>query len=160
MSANHPNPEVEDRAREYFAVSGNCAQSTFAALNDEFGLNATDALKALTPMPGIAVRGDTCGAVVGSLAAVGVAYGRERLDDQEGMTRALKLSRRFCRWFEGEFGSTACREILDAALGESFNLAKPEEVMAYVQCGGPQHCTKIVTRSALETARIMTEAAV
>lgn len=152
-------PSLENRAREYLAVSGNCAQSTFAALNDEFELNAAGTLKALTPMPGIAIRGETCGAVVGSLAALGIVYGRERLDDQPGMKRALKLSRRFCRWFEGEFGGTTCRDVLDAGLGEPFDLARPEQFMAYAQCGGPQHCAHVVARSAGEAARIIKEAA-
>lgn len=158
MSAGDPQ-ELEDRAREYLAVSGNCAQSTFAALNDEFALEEAGTLKALTAMPGIAIRGETCGAVVGSLAALGSVYGRERLDDQAGMKRAVKLSRRFCRWFEGEFGGTNCRAVIDAALGEPFDLAKQEEFMAYTQRGGPQHCAQVVARSAAETARIITEAA-
>ncbi|MDH3539807.1 MAG: C-GCAxxG-C-C family protein [Acidimicrobiia bacterium] len=155
MSVNAAAQGLTERAREYFAVSGNCAQSTFAALNDEFDLNAAGTLKALTAMPGVAIRGETCGAVIGSLAALGTVFGRERLDDREGMTRAVKISRRFCRWFEGEFGGTTCQDVLDAGLGQRFDMASPAELMEYMQCGGPQHCGQVVTRSAVEVGAMI-----
>jgi len=62
--------------------------------------------KALTPFPGIALRGETCGAVVGGLLALGIVYGRDTLDDWDGYLRSLRPGRAFCRAFEREFDST------------------------------------------------------
>jgi hypothetical protein len=52
-----------DRAKDLLLESGNCAQTSFSILNDEFDLGGDLILKALTPFPGIALRGETCGAV-------------------------------------------------------------------------------------------------
>ncbi len=51
-------------------------------------------------MPGIALRGETCGAVIGSLMAIGLAYGRENDDYLEQFLRALRPARRLWRKFD------------------------------------------------------------
>jgi hypothetical protein len=72
---------LDQKVNEYLAMSGNCAQTSFLVLQEQFELEGGTILKALTPFPGICLRGETCGAVVGSLMALGLVYGRERLDD-------------------------------------------------------------------------------
>lgn len=44
-----------------------CAQATFVSLREGFGPEGGAIVKALTPLPGIAERGETCGAVIGAL---------------------------------------------------------------------------------------------
>ncbi len=75
---------IEERAKEILDISGNCAQSSFAALQEQFDLGSENILKALTPFPGLALRGEACGAVVGSLMALGLVYGRDELNNQKG----------------------------------------------------------------------------
>jgi hypothetical protein len=65
---------AQDRTKELLLSSGNCAQTTFSILNEDFNLEGEMILKALTPFPGIALRGETCGAVIGSLMALGLVY--------------------------------------------------------------------------------------
>jgi hypothetical protein len=73
------NERLAHRAKEILTISGNCAQTSFAVLQEEFNLDGGEVLRALTPFPGIALRGETCGAVVGSLMALGLVYGRDDL---------------------------------------------------------------------------------
>ena len=54
------------KVTEYLKLSGNCAQTTFLTLQEGFNLEGGAILKALTPFPGIGLRGETCGAVTGS----------------------------------------------------------------------------------------------
>ena len=61
---------LEQKVKEYLRISGNCAQTSFLALQEQFGLEDGSILKALTVFPGIALRGETCGAVVGCLMAL------------------------------------------------------------------------------------------
>lgn len=71
--------KLDQKAVEYLGLCGNCAQTTFLTLGEAFDLEDSDAvLKALTPFPGIALRGETCGVVIGSLMALGLIYGRGR----------------------------------------------------------------------------------
>lgn len=66
MSKDEEQELVAERAKEILDLSGNCAQSAFAALQEQFNLDGENILKALTPFPGLALRGEACGAVVGS----------------------------------------------------------------------------------------------
>ena len=131
--------------------SKNCAQTSFAVLQEEFDLEGGPILKALTPFPGIALRGETCGAVIGCLMAIGLVYGRDDLDDWKGYLVSLPPSRRFCRRFDEEHGSTACADLLEAKLGHRYDLANRVDALKYAATGGKKTCGKIIA-SAVEIA--------
>ena len=113
---------LSELVNKYLLMCGNCAQTSFIALQESFDLEDGGILKALTPLPGIALRGETCGAVIGSLMALGLVYGRDReqLDDWSSYIRSLPSARRFCRSFEAEYGSTMCGDIVEAEFGKRF----------------------------------------
>jgi hypothetical protein len=106
-------------------------------------------------MPGIALRGETCGALTGPLLALGMAFGRDRLDDQAGFRNALPPARDFCRRFETEFGSTRCDEILASRLGRPFDLARQADFAAYQECGGLESCTTVIRTATRMAAAII-----
>ncbi len=138
------NRILAQKAMDTLKACGNCAQATFAVLQEEFKLDGGPILKALTPFPGIALRGETCGAVTGALMALGMVYGRDRLDDWKGYIGSLPSARRFCRTFEEQYGGMTCETILQAKLGRKFNLADRAEAMDYAMSGGPQACAEVV----------------
>src|SRR4030066_1593080 len=138
-------------ARDTLTRCRNCAQSSFAVLQEEFSLEGGPILKALPPFPGIALRGETCGAVVGSLMAIGFVYGRDDLDDWHAYLASLPPARRFARRFVDRNGSTACDSILEATLGRKFNLADPAESLQYVEAGGAHACGEVIV-SAVQIA--------
>ena len=141
----------EQRVKDLLLESGNCAQTSFAVLSEEYDLEGAQILKALTPFPGIALRGETCGAVIGSLMALGLVYGRDDLTNFRGYIGSLPPARRFCARFEEENGSTACSSILAKKLGRSYDLADRAEAVKYASSGGPEACAKVVL-SAIEIA--------
>ncbi len=141
----------DDEVRDLFAVSRNCAQTSFALLQRDFDLDADAVLKALTAFPGIALRGETCGAVTGCLMAIGLVHGRDRLDDWRGYLASLPPSRDFCRRFEELHGSTSCALLLESKLGRHVDLADRRGAADYVAAGGQQACSDIVA-SAVEIA--------
>lgn len=132
--------QLEQKAGDYEEMSGSCAQGSLLALQEQFHLGDVLTLKAATAMPGIALRGETCGAVIGGLMAIGLAYGRERLDDWDGYLRTLRPARRFCRRFENEFGSLMCRDIQKLLFGRSFDLADPAEAEEFQKADGLKKC--------------------
>ncbi len=148
---------LAQRAKETLALSGNCAQTSFAVLQQEFNLEGGAVLKALTPFPGIALRGETCGAVVGCLMAIGLVYGRDNLDDWKGYIASLPASRKFCQRFEEAHGSTACAGLLEAKLGRRFNLADRGDSLEYAAAGGPQACGEIVASAVQIAAGLITK---
>jgi C_GCAxxG_C_C family probable redox protein len=143
-SRGEMHSRILDRAKELLLSSGNCAQTSFAILNEDFDLEGEQILRALTPFPGIALRGETCGAVIGSLMALGLAYGRDDMTDWKGYIGSLPSARRFCRQFEEQNGSTACAAILQEKLGQTFDLADQVQALEYANAGGPDACSEVV----------------
>ena len=135
--------------------SKNCAQTSFAVLQEEFDLEGGPILKALTPFPGIALRGETCGAVTGCLMALGLVFGRDNLDDWKGYLASLPPARRFCRRFEEENGSTACVIILETKLGRNYDLANRVDAVKYAAAGGQKTCGKVIESAVNIAAEII-----
>ena len=146
-----------EKVNKYLLKCGNCAQTSFIALQESFDLEDGGILKALTPLPGIALRGETCGAVIGSLIALGLVYGRDReqLDDWSSYIRSLPSSRRFCRSFEAEYGSTMCGDIVEKQFGRRFNLADPAESMEWLGEGAIEKCGAVITTAVGIAAEII-----
>ena len=149
--------ELENKAKDNLTLCGNCAQTTFLTLQEHFDLEDGGILKALTPFPGIALRGETCGAVTGSLMALGLIYGRDRenLGNWEAYIRSLPPTRRFCRRFEGEVGSTMCGDIVEAEFGQRFDLADPVEAMQWLNCGALDKCGSVIGKGVRIAADII-----
>jgi C_GCAxxG_C_C family probable redox protein len=146
--ADNENP-FASRVREVLMESGNCAQTSFVVLQEEFDLDGDQILRALTPFPGIALRGETCGAVIGSLMALGLEFGRDDLSDFRGYIGSLPSARRFCKRFEEENGSTDCAKILEEKLGRNYDLADKTEAFEYASSGGPDACSEVVATAVL-----------
>ncbi len=128
------------KAGDYEELFGSCAQGTLLALQEEFGLGNSQTLKAATAMPGIALRGETCGAVIGAMMALGLAYGREKPEDFAAVQKTTSAARKLCRQFEKEFGSCNCREVQHHIFGRSFNLADPNDQQEFIQADAARKC--------------------
>ncbi|MDP2350777.1 MAG: C-GCAxxG-C-C family protein [Chloroflexota bacterium] len=104
------------RARELFLDDRNlygCAETAFVVLKEAFGLErAADSSAAMALNGGIAYSGRTCGAVTGAALAVGMLTGR-RIPDHRAAKRVARLvTADLLRAFEGEFATSACRELI------------------------------------------------
>ena len=77
---------VTKKAGDYEELSVNCAQGTLRALQEEFKLEGYLVLKAASWLPGLASRRETCGALLGGLMALGLAFGRGSLNDPSYQT--------------------------------------------------------------------------
>lgn len=146
---------LEQRAKMVMERSYHCAQSTFFTLSEQFGLGGDDVLKALTPLPGMAERGETCGAMTGALMAMGMIYGREKLEDWNAYRASLQPTNLFCQRFEKELGSTTCCQIQERAFGRSFNLMDMEQLKEFQKAGATEKCTRVVQKATRIAAEII-----
>lgn len=153
-----PASPLSQKAMDLLKECGNCAQTSFAILNDAHDLDGDQILKALTPFPGVALRGETCGAVTGSLMALGLVYGRDDLKDWNAYIRSLPPTRKFCSRFEARYGSTACNDILQKELGQTYDLADRAEALQYVVSGGPEACAGVVAGAVEMASEIIAKA--
>ena len=126
------------------------------SLQEEFGLGDLQSFKAATALSGgVAGRGETCGALLGALMSLGVAMGRERMEDREQYQRVRPLtqetSRRFREELEAQFDfsspleTTLCRDIQARVYGKAFDMSDPAGVEAFLAAGGhsAQGCPKV-----------------
>lgn len=158
---------VSEKAGDYEEISISCAQGTMAALQEEFGLpGGADMLKAMTFMPGIASRDETCGAVVAALAALGMVMGRGKLSDPDYSTpegkaaffKSRERAYRFCEEFKQEMGSTMCGDIRKRLFGRTYNTFIPAEFEQLVADGAQKKCRVPPETAARIAAAIILEA--
>lgn len=133
---------VQKTAEEYEQVDQNCAKSPALAVMEEFGFGDMRIVTALSSLPGVALTGETCGAVLGGLAALSSYFGNDDLLDYGANARSYAQSRKFIYLFEKEMGTTKCRDIhKDLIFGKYYNVADIKEgYPAFVKDKGFEKC--------------------
>jgi C_GCAxxG_C_C family probable redox protein len=147
--------EIRRRAQFYDQFSG-CSQSVLLALQEGLGVGDRESFRAATVLSGgVARRGETCGALLGALMAVGLVEGRERMYDTSVYAKACadadKLATEFQRRIEVDFSvkkplkTTLCCDIQKGIYGKSFDLRDTEQREAFYACGGhsDEGCYKV-----------------
>jgi len=87
----------------------NCAEALLMAANEEFKLGLDERIiKAVCPFGGGIQSEKTCGALLGSVAALGVMYTEDRPASNDKMK---EITKRLVEEFEKEFGSLDCATI-------------------------------------------------
>jgi len=157
---------VAKKAGDYEEAAISCSQGTLAALQEEFNLaGGEDVIKAATFMPGIASRKETCGALTGGLMALGLAFGRDRVNNPEPNTPEAKeqffkfreKAWRFCEEFKKEFGSTMCGDIRPAIMGRDYNSMDPKDRQQFLADDGPKKCRVPAEKAARIAVSILLE---
>lgn len=148
---------ADQKVDQYMQQSHHCAQSSFLALKDLLGLKGEDVAKALTPLPGIAERGETCGAVSGPLMAMGLIYGRSmhQLDNWDLYQQSLVPAGDFCARFEEAFGTTLCHEVQQGKFGRCYRLTDPGELQEFQNDGATEKCSEVVRQAVRLAAGII-----
>jgi len=154
-------------ALAYDKFSG-CSQSVLLALQEAFKIGDMASFKAATVLSGgVARRGETCGALLGGLMALGLVAGRTDITDtqayRDAMTAAHKLITAFQQRLQQAFGfetaltTTLCQEIQTQIYGRSFNLQNATDYHAFLDAGGHSDtgCPKVCAIAAMVTAEIL-----
>ena len=164
MSALHNDlaAKIGKTAYEYERAYHGCSQCVLAALQDGFKLGGQESFKAATALAGgIARTGNACGALVGGLMAISLAFGRDHLEDgatSKGYARAMDLGGELCKRFETAFGSTLCRDIQRSLFGRSFDLRDARERVEFRKAGSFEKCPQVTQRAAELAAQVILEA--
>jgi C_GCAxxG_C_C family probable redox protein len=127
-------------------------------LQEKLDLRDTGAFKAASALAGgIAGRGETCGALIGGIMAIGQVLGRESLEDREQFQKAMVPAGEMYLKFKEAVGHTLCAEIHKILFGRSFRLYEDEEKEAFVAAGGrgPDGCPRVGSKAAKIAATII-----
>jgi C_GCAxxG_C_C family probable redox protein len=108
-----------------------------AALQAKLGVGDAMVFKAGSALAGgVAVQGETCGALTGAIMAIGCVVGRERLEDIEQYQRAKEPAKEMYHRFREQIGHSLCAEIHRVRYGRTYRLAEPQEARAFHEMGG------------------------
>jgi C_GCAxxG_C_C family probable redox protein len=154
-----PNEELVKKIRLKAHSNENmsgCSQAVLAALQEGLGIGDVQSLKAATAFAGgVARRGETCGALIGALMALGLYEGRERLEDLQKLQSTVSDGNKICKEFisriESEYklkiklNSTLCRDLQDAIYGRHWDLSDPSQRTDFINTGGhgDRGCLKV-----------------
>lgn len=129
-----------------------------AALQAKLGVGDAMVFKAGSALAGgVAVQGETCGALTGAIMAIGCVVGRERLEDIEQYQRAKEPAKEMYQRFREQIGHSLCAEIHRIRYGRVYRLADPQEALAFHQMGGHSRtgCPEICGIAARTAAEII-----
>lgn len=151
--------KIEKTAYNYEKVYHGCSQCVLKALQEHLQLGDGDAFKAASALAGgVARMGETCGALTGGIMAIGLAYGREKLEEAKlspQYAKAMDLAVNLYQRFEKEFGSAKCWDIQKSLFGRSFDLKNPTEREEFVKAGGYEKCSEVVRKAARLAAEVI-----
>lgn len=150
MLTNSANDEIVKRVRTKAfnndKFSG-CSQAVLGALQEEFGIGNTESFKSATVLSGGgAHRGETCGALIGGLMAIGLLIGREKMEDEDTFFKTCDACQDLIERFKEELQkhfrfkkkleSTLCRDVQERIYGRPFNFVDEKERQAFLDAGG------------------------
>ncbi len=99
------NSYGEDKALYHY----NCAETLLNSSNDYYNLGIDPKfLKAIVPFGGGFYSERTCGALTGSIAAIGLLFAEDKPTSNDSLK---EITKKWVEMFQEEFGSIECKEI-------------------------------------------------
>jgi len=135
-----------------------CSQAVLAALEATLGGIDPAVFKAGSCLAGGVVRrGESCGALTGSLLAIGCQVGRARLEDVPQLRASFVPGTEMYLRFREAVGHSLCAEIHRLKFGRYYPLYQPAELEAFHRAGGhgPDGCPQVCASAARIAADII-----
>ena len=160
--------EIKDLEQKAFDAAlhaeethGGCAQCVIAALMETVGGIPKETFKAASGMAaGVARQGQVCGAVTGSIMALGNYYGRDYDTwDADAKDKTFALCYKVLDRFKAEYGSYICKDIQTKLIGRPYKMYDAADNAAFNEDGGhrPENCPSVCGRAARWVVEIMRE---
>jgi len=150
---------IEKAALDNEATYHGCSQCVLKALQDNFDIGDALTFKSVSALAaGVALMGDSCGALLGGIIALGLVNGRDNLADFQALQDSMGPARKLYRWFQSEYGSTLCRDIQTSLFGKFFNIADMKEYEEAQKLGlydASRGCPVVVAKIARKTAELL-----
>ncbi len=120
---------LEKDIAEQFQHGFDCSQVVLSQFAEKEGVDPETAHRLSAAFGGGFMKGETCGAVVGALMALGLKYGHSQPDDFAQKELLREKQEKFLKKFYEEYPSTRCKELLE------LDFSKPEEYQEIMESG-------------------------
>lgn len=131
-----------------------CAQVVVQSFMHQMGVENPLLSKAASPFfAGLALTGQTCGALIGPLMMLGMVFGREDIDQGlPGLLENVRPMRKLVKNFsQKNRDQISCRGITGV------DMANPEQSQEYFKAGGLERCARLMADTAAEAAGLIWE---
>jgi len=155
MNREETSTRAFEAARANDHYSG-CSQAVLGAVQETLGIGNTESFRAATVLSGgVARRGETCGALLGALLALGLAMGRDDMKDTAAYGRATDAAQPVIETFKERvqaafeltepLESTLCRDIQARIFGRAFVMYDKADLQEFLAAGGhdPDKCPQV-----------------
>ena len=129
-----------DLAVSRFKGGLSCSQAIFSTYGKELGIDNETAIKISAPFGGgMAMMGETCGAVTGAFMVIGLKYAK----DKDSKEKVYSVVKKFVDEFTTRNKSIICKELLgyDMSIPEGMNNIKEKNLIKTI-------CPKLVKDAA------------
>lgn len=120
---------TKQEINELLSQGYDCGQISLLSAAPRLGLSREEALSLAAGFGGGMLAGETCGAVVGALIAIGYKNGTWAPGDLDAKGKVMEQIAAFRSRFAEKKGSCLCRELL------GYNIAIPEEAQKIGELG-------------------------
>lgn len=137
-----------------------CARCVLAAINEHLRLTSPEGIQqcicASTALSaGVARMGETCGALLGAIMALGLEFGSEDMSLFDRYDDTMRLSRDLFCAFTDRYGTATCAEIQEKLFGRRYDFFNEGDREAWYKDGGLQKCPSLCAAAAGLAAEII-----
>ena len=145
---------VEESAYNYEKAYHGCSQCVLRPIQDHLNVGNEATFRSASALAaGVALMGDSCGALIAGMMALGLVFGRERIEDFPALAGSMVPARALYTRFREEFGSCLCRDVMTTQLGRFYDLAT--EYQQFQEAGGYERCSRVVAKTARMAADLI-----
>jgi C_GCAxxG_C_C family probable redox protein len=140
-------------SKDYFMEGFNCSEATLLAISESLGEKCKFIPRIASGFGGgFGRHGDVCGAISGSVMALGLVYGRKDPKDAEAKEKIYGIVDEYLKKFIEKYGTLSCRELTgcDMLTPEGLKKMKDEKVVVNI-------CAPIVEFAEREALKLIND---
>lgn len=123
--------KTKKSAKDYFLEGLNCSESTLLGISESLDKKCEFIPQIASGFgAGFGRHGEVCGAISGSVMALGLVYGRKDPKDTGTKEKIYEIVDEYLKKFKEKYGTLSCRELTgcDMLTPEGIKKAKDEKV--------------------------------
>ena len=131
MDKDNTKNNIGKSSKDYFMEGSNCSESTLLGISEAIGIKCKFIPQIASGFGGgLGRHGEVCGAISGSVMAIGLVYGRKDTKDREAKEKIYGIVDEYLKKFKEKYGTLSCRELIgcDMLTPEGLKKIKDEKV--------------------------------
>jgi C_GCAxxG_C_C family probable redox protein len=129
---------IKKTSKEYFMEGYNCSEATLFGISGAIGGKCKFIPQIASGFGGgFGRHGEICGAISGSVMALGLVYGRKDTKDKEAKEKIYGIVDEYLKKFKEKYGTLSCRELTGCDMLTPEGLKKIRDEKVHVNVCAP-----------------------